>query len=153
MPSVLHDRDDLEQPYKLFGYSDKGYCAAFSKDGIHFTPAVGNPVIPLLRFSAPSGRKTWFSDVAPVFRDTRAGKYVSHVKTYEVDGAGRVRRTWVTPRALISLVGVNHDGRRIETFELTGADELNRRFSTPKRGEIVLDVTIENAKVYSLEVT
>ena len=29
MPSVLHDRDDLERPYKLFGYSDKGYCAAF----------------------------------------------------------------------------------------------------------------------------
>lgn len=89
---MLHDRDDLERPYKLFGYSDKGYCAAFSKDGIHFTPAAGNPVIPLLRFSALSGRKTWFSDVAPVFRDTRAGKYVSHVKTYEVDGAGRVRR-------------------------------------------------------------
>jgi hypothetical protein len=51
------------------------------------------------------------------------------------------------------LVGVNHDGRRIETFEMTGADELNRRFRTPKRGKIVLDVTIENAELYSLEVT
>jgi len=51
------------------------------------------------------------------------------------------------------LVGVNHDSRRIKTFELTGADELDRRFRTPKRGEIVLDVTIENAKLYSLEVT
>lgn len=78
---------------------------------------------------------------------------MSHVKTYEVDGAGRVRRASVTPRALISLVGVNHGGRRIETFELPVADEFDRRFRTPKRGEIVLDVTIENAKVYSLEVT
>ena len=336
MPSVLHDRDDLERPYKLFGYSDKGYCAAFSKDGVHFTPAAGNPVIPLLRFPAPSGRKTWFSDVAPVFRDTCAGKYVSHVKTYEVDGAGRVRRCvgyaespdftrwsapetiWVpggdedrlarakgfnwadfyglcgfnygdgylgmlwlfyidyeiergthegqievflassldgkswtrfsdTPLIPLSptgwdcgmlttanlplfdkdrirlyygganmshgagepgnlydekvhrfniglatlrkdgfvyawspnghlgtktmecnkglvrvnadctrgrlLVGVNHDGRRIGSFEMTGADELDRRFRTPKRGKIVLDVSIENAKLYSLEVT
>ena len=92
MPSVLYDPDDMERPYKLFGYSDRGYCAAFSKDGIHFTPAAGNPVIPLLRVAAPCGRKTWFSDVAPVFRDRRAGKFVSHVKTYALDSAGRVRR-------------------------------------------------------------
>ena len=92
MPSVLHDPQDRERPYKLFGYSDKGYCAAFSKDGIHFTPAAGNPVIPLLKFLAPSGRKTWFSDVAPVFYDTSRSQYVSHVKTYQADSDGRVRR-------------------------------------------------------------
>ncbi|MGH7926806.1 MAG: hypothetical protein ACREQV_03320, partial [Candidatus Binatia bacterium] len=92
MPSMLHDPDDRYRPYKLFGYSDKGYCAAFSKDGIRFTPAAENPVIPLIKFPAPSGGKTWFSDVAPVFRDKDAGKYVSHVKTYNVDRNGRVRR-------------------------------------------------------------
>jgi hypothetical protein len=92
MPSMLHDPDDRERPYKLFGYSEKGYCAAFSQDGIHFTAAAGNPVIPLMKFPAPSGRKIWFSDVAPVFRDNSRGKYVSHVKTYETDSLGRVRR-------------------------------------------------------------
>jgi hypothetical protein len=92
MPSLIHEPDDVDRPYKLFGYSDKGYCAAFSKDGIHFTPASGNPVIPLMKFTAPSGRKTWFSDVAPVFRDTRSSKYVSQVKTYQADREGRVRR-------------------------------------------------------------
>jgi hypothetical protein len=92
MPSVLYDPEDRQQPYKLFGYAESGYCAAFSKDGIHFTPAAGNPVISTLKFSSPCGRKTWFSDVAPVFRDRRTGKFVSHVKTYQTDGAGRVRR-------------------------------------------------------------
>jgi hypothetical protein len=92
MPSVLYDPQDRERPYKLFGYSDKGYCAAFSRDGIHFTPAVGNPVIPLMKCPAPCGRKTWFSDVAPVFRDTGTRRYVSHVKTYAADREGRVRR-------------------------------------------------------------
>jgi len=92
MPSMIHDPDDRERPYKLFGYSDTGYCAAFSSDGIHFTPAAGNPVIPLIKFPAPSGGKTWFSDVAPVFHDKRAGKYVSHVKTYQAGRDGRVRR-------------------------------------------------------------
>jgi hypothetical protein len=92
MPSLIYEPDDPEHPYKLFGYSDKGYCAAFSKDGFHFTPAASNPVIPLIKFPAPSGRKTWFSDVAPVFRDTRLGEYVSHVKIYQADRQGRVRR-------------------------------------------------------------
>jgi hypothetical protein len=92
MPSMLHDPDDRERPYKLFGYSEKGYCAAFSQDGVDVTPAAGNPVIPLMKFPAPCGRKTWFSDVAPVFRDKSRGTYVSHVKTYETDTEGRVRR-------------------------------------------------------------
>jgi hypothetical protein len=39
MPSVVYDPDDSPCPYKLFGYTDRGYCAAFSKDGIHFRPA------------------------------------------------------------------------------------------------------------------
>jgi hypothetical protein len=92
MPSVVQDPDDIERPYKLFGYSERGYCAAFSQDGIDVTPAAGNPVRPLMKFPAPCGRKTWFSDVAPVFRDKSRGKYVSHVKTYETDAEGRVRR-------------------------------------------------------------
>jgi hypothetical protein len=51
------------------------------------------------------------------------------------------------------LIRVTRDGHWIETFELAGVDEMDRRFRTPKRGEIVLDITIENAKLYSLEVT
>jgi predicted GH43/DUF377 family glycosyl hydrolase len=73
------------------GYTDHGYCAAFSRDGIHFKPAA-NPVIPLMKFPARNQRKTWFSDVAPTFQDTRTGKYVSHVKTYRSDRQGRTRR-------------------------------------------------------------
>ena len=92
MPSLIYDPDDRARPYKLFGYTDQGYCAAFSKDGVHFKPAGANPVIPLMEFPARNGRKTWFSDVAPVFRDTRTGKYVSHVKTYQCDRQGRTRR-------------------------------------------------------------
>ena len=92
MPSLIHDPSDQVRPYKLFGYTDQGYSVAFSKDGIHFKPAAGNPVIPLMKFPAPDQRKTWFSDVAPVFRDTRTGKYVSQVKTYRSDRQGRIRR-------------------------------------------------------------
>jgi hypothetical protein len=92
MPSLIYDPDDRARPYKLFGYTDRGYCAAFSKDGIHFKPAAANPVIPLMKFPARDGRKTWFSDVAPVFKDSRTGKYVSHVKTYQCDREGRTRR-------------------------------------------------------------
>jgi len=92
MPSLIYDPDDQARPYKLFGYTDRGYCAAFSKDGIHFKPAAANPVIPLMKFPAHDGRKTWFSDVAPVFKDSRTGKYVSHVKTYQCDREGRTRR-------------------------------------------------------------
>jgi hypothetical protein len=50
-------------------------------------------------------------------------------------------------------VGVIHEGRRIKTLELAGSDTLDRRFQSAKRGEIILDVTVENAKLYSLEVT
>lgn len=92
MPSVIYDPGDRARPYKLFGYTDRGYCVAFSKDGIHFKPAESNPVIPLLKYPAKNSRKTWFSDVAPVFRDTRAGNFVSHVKTYDSDAEGRTRR-------------------------------------------------------------
>jgi hypothetical protein len=92
MPSIVYDPCDRRRRYKLFGYSDQGYRAAFSQDGIRFTAAQERPVIPLIKFRAPSGRKTWFSDVAPVYRDWRTGRYVSHVKTYETDAAGRVRR-------------------------------------------------------------
>ena len=92
MPTVIADPADRARPYKLFGYTDRGYGAAFSQDGVHFKSAEGNPVIPLLKFPAQINRKTWYSDVAPVFSDTRTGKFVSHVKTYACDEAGRIRR-------------------------------------------------------------
>lgn len=92
MPSVVYEPGDRSRPFKLFGFTDRGYGAAFSMDGIRFEPAAENPVLPLLKFPARNNRKTWYSDVAPVFKDTRINKYVGHVKTYESDGEERIRR-------------------------------------------------------------
>src|SRR5438105_13118556 len=50
MPSLIYDPDERARRYKLFGYTDEGYCAAFSRDGIHFKPADCNPVIRLIKF-------------------------------------------------------------------------------------------------------
>jgi len=36
---------------------------------------------------------------------------------------------------------------------MTGADELDRRLRTSLRGPLAFEVTIENARLYSLEVT
>jgi len=92
MPSVIYDPEDRYRPYKLFGYTDKGYAVAFSRDGIHFREYDHNPVIPLMRFPDKTKRKTWFSDVSPVFRDSLKKKFVAHVKTYKTDAEGRIRR-------------------------------------------------------------
>lgn len=92
MPSLVYEPGDRRRPFKLFGFTDRGYCAAFSTDGIRFEAAPENPVLPLLKFPAKNNRKTWYSDVAPVFRDTHINKYVGHVKTYESDGEDRIRR-------------------------------------------------------------
>ena len=50
------------------------------------------------------------------------------------------------------LVAVMREGRRIKTFELAGVNVLGRRFYTGTTGEIVLNVTIENARLCSLEI-
>ena len=47
---------------------------AFSKDGIHFKPAAVTPVIPLMKFPARDRHNTWFSDVAPAFKNAPTGK-------------------------------------------------------------------------------
>jgi len=91
IPSVIYKPED-EHPYKLFGYTDKGYCVAFSKDGINFVEYENNPVIPLLKFPNKKTKKTWYSDVAPVFYDKRKKLYRAMVKTYKIDSQGRTRR-------------------------------------------------------------
>lgn len=93
MPSVVVDPRDARAPYKLFGYTDAGYAVAFSRDGVRFRESKKNPVIPLMRFPNPAKTKTWFSDVAPVFYDRLKNKFVAHVKTYETDADGRIRRS------------------------------------------------------------
>jgi hypothetical protein len=45
-----------------------------------------------MKFPDKTKRKTWFSDVAPVFRDSLKKKFVAHVKTYKTDAEGRIRR-------------------------------------------------------------
>ncbi|ADO45723.1 hypothetical protein Hydth_1338 [Hydrogenobacter thermophilus TK-6] len=89
--SVLHNPED-EYPYKLFGYTQEGYCVAFSKDGINFIQYEANPVIPLLKFPNRKTKKVWYSDVAPVFYDRKRRLYKAMVKTYKMDAEGRTRR-------------------------------------------------------------
>ncbi|MBI3803040.1 MAG: hypothetical protein HY282_04690 [Nitrospirae bacterium] len=93
IPSVIYDADDPTAPYKLFGFTDKGYQVAFSRDGIRFKEYAGNPVIPLMRFPNPKTKKTWVSDVSPVFKDPLKKKFVAHVKTYVIDHEERTRRS------------------------------------------------------------
>ncbi len=93
IPSVLYDSDDPKYPYKLFGFTNEGYRVAFSKDGIRFKEYKGNPVLPLMRFPNPQTKKTWVSDVSPVFKDAAKGKFVAFVKTYIIDDEGRTRRS------------------------------------------------------------
>ena len=90
-PTVIYRPDD-EYPYKLFGYTSEGYCVSLSKDGINFMEYEGNPVIPLKRYPNRKTKKVWFSDVAPVFYDTKKGIYRAMVKTYKIDKEGRTRR-------------------------------------------------------------
>ncbi len=92
IPSVIHDAGDKKSPYKLFGYTDNGFCAAFSRDGIHFREYEHNPVIPLMTFPNTLTKKTWFSDVAPAFKDSAKNRFVAFVKTYIIDDQGRTRR-------------------------------------------------------------
>ncbi len=92
IPSVILDSGDKKHPYKLFGYTDNGFCTAFSRDGIHFRENEHNPVIPLMTFPNVLTKKTWFSDVAPAFKDRVKDRFVSFVKTYVVDDKGRTRR-------------------------------------------------------------
>ncbi len=110
IPSVIYNPKE-EYPYKMFGYTSKGYCVAFSKDGINFEEYEGNPVIPLMKFPNKKTGKVWYSDVAPVFFDKRKKIYRAMVKTYKIDQEGRTRRcigmstskdfiTWTRPRTI-----------------------------------------------------
>jgi len=91
IPSVIPGTRGLK-PYMLFGYTERGYCASFSDDGVNFEEHPSNPVIPLMRFPNRRTRKVWFSDVAPAFFDERKRVFRAMVKTYKVDRQGRTRR-------------------------------------------------------------
>jgi len=91
IPSVIYAPGE-EYPYRLFGYTERGYCVAFSKDGLSFHEHPESPVIPIRRYPNRRTRKVWFSDVAPVFYDRRKKVYRAMVKTYRIDGEGRTRR-------------------------------------------------------------
>ena len=91
IPSVIYKPGE-DPPYKLFGYTSEGFCVAFSKDGLHFEEYPKNPVIPLRKYFNRRTKKTWFSDVAPVFYDKKKKIYRAMVKTYKIDSKGRTRR-------------------------------------------------------------
>lgn len=92
LPSVIYDPDDKDAPYKMFGYTDNGFCVSFSKDGIVFKEYEKNPVIPIMTFPNSHTKKTWFSDVSPVFKDVSKNKFAAFVKTYIIDDEARSRR-------------------------------------------------------------
>ncbi len=92
IPSVIYDPDDKDTRYKMFGYTDAGYCTAFSRDGMNFREYEYNPVLPVMRFPNSQTNKTWFSDVAPAFKDTLTNRFIAFVKTYTIDSEGRTRR-------------------------------------------------------------
>jgi hypothetical protein len=45
-----------------------------------------------------------------------------------------------------------HAGRKAKSFEIAGTDTLDHTLPASLKGKIVLKVTVENAKLYSLEV-
>ncbi len=91
IPSVIYKKGE-KYPYKLFGYTDRGFCVAFSKDGVNFKEYEKNPVISLRKYPNKVTGKVWYSDVAPVFYDERKNIYRAMIKTYKVDEKGRTRR-------------------------------------------------------------
>jgi hypothetical protein len=91
MPSVVYDKNST-YPYKMFGYGEGGYRVEFSKDGINFEDYENNPVMKLLEYPNEESKKTWYSDVSPVFKDYHQKKYVAMTKTYEIDKDGLTRR-------------------------------------------------------------
>ena len=84
--------DPYPGEYKIFGFTDRGYVAGFSKDGRRFRYAQENPVIPLTWTPNPNTGKSWANDVGIPFWDDRNKRYVGLVKTYELDEEGRTRR-------------------------------------------------------------
>lgn len=90
-PTVIYDKVG-EYPYKMFGYGEEGFRVEFSKDGITFEDYEKNPVIPIMEFPNEISKKTWYSDVSPVFKDYHKKRYVAMTKTYHTDNEGRTRR-------------------------------------------------------------
>ncbi len=89
MPSIIYEAED-EKPYKLFAYGEKGYRIAYSRNGKQFHEYPQNPAIALLEYPNKQSKKTWYSDVAPAFKD--GAVYKAMVKTYTIDESGRTRR-------------------------------------------------------------
>lgn len=89
MPSVIYEAKS-DKPYKLFAYGEEGFRILYSKNGKQFHEYLNNPAIGLLSFANRYTKKTWYSDVAPAFKD-REG-YTAMVKTYYIDDEGRTRR-------------------------------------------------------------
>lgn len=89
MPSVIWD-EGASYPYKLFAFGEEGFRISRSEDGVNFHEYDENPAIAYLTYKNPTTEKTWFSDVAPCYKDGE--KYIAMVKTYELDERGITRR-------------------------------------------------------------
>jgi hypothetical protein len=89
MPSMIYEPGS-DRPYKMFAFGQGGYRALDSKDGRHDFSYVERPVIPLMAYRNWHTGKTWYSDVAPCFKDGNA--YVAMTKTYVIDSEQRTRR-------------------------------------------------------------
>lgn len=104
--SVIELEDRLRMYYQSY-VDGIGFfvCLAESTDGVKWTKSL------ILKFLNKKTKKTWFSDVAPVFYDQKRKLYRAIVKTYKIDEQGRTRRCvsmsmsrdfihWSKPRTL-----------------------------------------------------
>lgn len=89
MPSIIYEPKS-EKPYKLFAYGEEGYRVLYSYNGRQFFEYPKNPAIGLLSYKNDYTKKTWYSDVAPAFKDGKF--YKAMVKTYSIDEQHRTRR-------------------------------------------------------------
>ena len=89
MPSIIYEPES-NRPYKLFAYGEAGYRVLYSHNGKQFHEYPNNPAIALLAFPNKERKKTWYSDVAPAFKEQSG--YTAMVKTYHIDAQGRTRR-------------------------------------------------------------
>jgi hypothetical protein len=51
-----------------------------------------------------------------------------------------------------TLIDVVRDSRKMKSFAIAGSDAVDRKLQTGVKGDIMLNITINDAKFYSIEV-
>jgi len=116
-PSIVVDPEDadVERRYKMLGYGEvdgkRGYCVAYSPDGLRWELEEGNPVL--------EG-----GDTCTLSRDPRTGEFLAfHKLTHEYRGRRRRlvylatsgdMRNWSEPRLAMAPDEIDHEQVRAE---------------------------------------